>query len=63
LAKPSGKQQGGVFVHPIITSTFRLAVPFWRDAPQRHAAWLLALVLVALAASSTGLNAWLNHLN
>ena len=50
-------------MHPIITSTFRLAVPFWRDAPQRHAAWLLALVLVALAATSTGLNAWLNHLN
>ena len=50
-------------MHPIITSTFRLAAPFWRDAPQRHAAWLLALVLVALAASSTGLNAWLNHLN
>ena len=48
-------------MHPIITSTFRIAIPFWRNAPQRHMAWLLALV--AVAASSTGLNAWLNHLN
>ncbi len=47
---------------PILTSTFRLSAPFWRDSPGRHLYGLLALVMVALVAASTGLNVWLNQL-
>lgn len=46
----------------ILKHTFRLAAPFWREAPGRHRYWLLALILIALVAAATGLNVWLNEL-
>jgi putative ATP-binding cassette transporter len=47
----------------IIKSIVRLAAPYWWDAPQRRTGWFLALAIVALAGSFTGLNLWLNQLN
>jgi hypothetical protein len=40
-----------------------LAKPYWTDPVERRLAWVLALIILALAVAFTELNLWLNELN
>mgnify|MGYP002146855535 FL=1 len=49
---------------PRITSAaLSLAKPYWTDPVERRLAWVLALIILALAVAFTELNLWLNELN
>ena len=47
----------------IAQTAFRLAEPYWTDPSQRRPAWTLALVIVVMVVSLSGLNLWLTQLN